>query len=139
METYESNVVEIQASAQQIFAKLSNLENLQPLLANLPAEATEKVKDIAVTADTCKFTIENFGPMGFKIIEREPNKTIKFTGDNTPVEVYLWIQLVEKEAYLSKMKITLKADVPFMLKMMVGSKLKDGVNQIATLLSKIPY
>lgn len=139
METYESNVVEIQASAQQIFAKLSNLENLQPLLANLPAEATEKVKDIAVTADACKFTIENFGQMGFKIIEREPNKTIKFTGDNTPVEVYLWIQLVEKEAYLSKMKVTLKADVPFMLKMMVGSKLKDGVNQIATLLSKIPY
>lgn len=139
METYESNVVEIQASAQQIFAKLSNLENLQPLLANLPAEATEKVKDIAITADTCKFTIENFGQMGFKIIEREPNKTIKFTGDNTPVEVYLWIQLVEKEAYLSKMKVTLKADVPFMLKMMVGSKLKDGVNQIATLLSKIPY
>ena len=139
METYESNVVEIQASAQQIFAKLSNLENLQPLLANLPAEATEKVKDIAVTADTCKFTIENFGQMGFKIIEREPNKTIKFTGDNTPVEVYLWIQLVEKEAYLSKMKVTLKADVPFMLKMMVGSKLKDGVNHIATLLSKIPY
>lgn len=139
METYESNVVEIQASAQQIFAKLSNLENLQPLLANLPAEATEKVKDIAVTADTCNFTIENFGQMGFKIIEREPNKTIKFTGDNTPVEVYLWIQMVEKEAYLSKMKVTLKADVPFMLKMMVGSKLKDGVNQIATLLSKIPY
>lgn len=139
METYESNVVEIQASAQQIFSKLSNLENLQPLLANLPAEATEKVKDIAVTADTCQFTVENFGQMGFKIIDREPNKTIKFTGDNTPVEVYLWIQLVEKEAYLSKMKVTLKADVPFMLKMMVGSKLKDGVNQIATLLSKIPY
>lgn len=139
METYESNVVEIQASAQQIFSKLSNLENLQPLLANLPAEATEKVKDIAVTADTCQFTVENFGQMGFKIIDREPNKTIKFTGDNTPVEVYMWIQLVEKEAYLSKMKVTLKADVPFMLKMMVGSKLKDGVNQIATLLSKIPY
>lgn len=139
METYESNVVEIQASAQQIFSKLSNLENLQPLLANLPAEATEKVKDIAVTADTCQFTVENFGQMGFKIIDREPNKTIKFTGDNTPVEVYLWIQLVEKEAYLSKMRVTLKADVPFMLKMMVGSKLKDGVNQIATLLSKIPY
>lgn len=139
METYESNVVEIQASAQQIFSKLSNLENLQPLLANLPAEATEKVKDIAVTADTCQFTVDNFGQMGFKIIDREPNKTIKFTGDNTPVEVYMWIQLVEKEAYLSKMKVTLKADVPFMLKMMVGSKLKDGVNQIATLLSKIPY
>jgi carbon monoxide dehydrogenase subunit G len=115
------------------------LENLQPLLNNLPPEATEKVKDISVTPDTCRFNIENFGEMGFKIIEREPCKTIKFTGDATPVEVYLWIQLVEKEAYLSKMKVTLKADVPFMLKMMVGSKLKDGVNQIATLLSKIPY
>ena len=99
----------------------------------------KKVKDITVTADTCSFNVENFGQMGFKIIEREPHKTIKFTGDATPVEVYLWIQLVEKEAYNTKMKVTLKADVPFMLKMMVGSKLKDGVNQIATILSKIPY
>ena len=139
METYESNVVHIQASAQQIFDKLSNLENLQPLLNNLPPEATEKVKDIAVTVDTCRFTVDNFGQMGFKIIEKEPCKTIKFSGDDTPVEVYLWIQLVEKEAYDTKMKVTLKADIPFMLKMMVGSKLKDGVNQIAMILSKIPY
>jgi carbon monoxide dehydrogenase subunit G len=139
METYESNIVQIQASAQQIFDKLSNLENLQPLINNLPPEATQKVKDIAVTSDTCRFSIENFGEMGFKIIEREPCKTIKFSGDATPVEVYLWIQLVEKEAYNTKMKVTLKADIPFMLKMMVGSKLKDGVNQIATVLSKIPY
>lgn len=139
METYESNVMHIAASAQQVFSKLSNLENLKPLLANLPAEATEKVKDIAVTADTCRFSIENFGQMGFKIIDKEPNKTIKFSGDNTPVEVYLWIQLVEKEPYDTKIKVTLKADVPFMLKMMVGSKLTEGVNQIATILSKIPY
>jgi carbon monoxide dehydrogenase subunit G len=139
METYESNIVQVQASAQQIFDKLSNLENLQPLLNNLPPEATEKVKDISVTPDTCHFNIENFGEMGFKIIEREPCKTIKFTGDATPVEVYLWIQLVEKEAYNTKMKLTLKADIPFMLKMMVNSKLKEGINQIATVLSKIPY
>lgn len=139
METYESNIVQVQASAQQIFDKLSNLENLQPLLNNLPPEASEKVKDISVTPDTCRFNIENFGEMGFKIIEREPCKTIKFTGDATPVEVYLWIQLVEKEAYNTKMKLTLKADIPFMLKMMVNSKLKEGINQIATVLSKIPY
>ena len=139
METYESIIVHVQASAQQIFDKLSNLENLQPLLNNLPPEATEKVKDIAVTADSCRFTIDNFGQMGFKIIEKEPYKTIKFSGDDTPVEVFMWIQLVEKEAYDTKMKVTLKADIPFMLKMMVGSKLKDGVNQIATILSKIPY
>lgn len=139
METYESNIVQVQASAQQIFDKLSNLENLQPLLNNLPPEASEKVKEISVTPDTCRFNIENFGEMGFKIIEREPCKTIKFTGDATPVEVYLWIQLVEKEAYNTKMKLTLKADIPFMLKMMVNSKLKEGINQIATVLSKIPY
>jgi hypothetical protein len=57
METYESNIVQVQASAQQIFDKLSNLENLQPLLNNLPPEATEKVKDISVTPDTCLFNI----------------------------------------------------------------------------------
>ena len=139
METYESNVVHVTASAEQVYAKLSDLENLKPLLANMPAQATEKIKEVEITTDTCRFSVENFGKMGFQIIDKEPCKTIKFAGVDTPVEVFLWIQMVEKEAYDTKLKVTLKADVPFMLKMMVGSKLKDGVNQMAELLSRIPY
>ena len=37
------------------------------------------------------------------------------------------------------MKLTIDADIPFMLKAMVGSKLKDGVEKIADALAMINY
>ncbi len=42
-----------------------------------------------------------------------------------------WIQLVPVSENTCKMKITIKADLPTMIKMMMDSKLKKGVNTIA--------
>ena len=39
----------------------------------------------------------------------------------------------------SKMKVTVKADIPFMLKGMVSGPLQDGVEKIADALSQIPF
>ena len=39
----------------------------------------------------------------------------------------------------SKMKLTIEADIPFMLKPMVEGPLKDGIEKIADALSQIPY
>ena len=38
-----------------------------------------------------------------------------------------------------KMKVTVKADIPFMLKGMVSGPLQDGVEKIADALAMIPY
>ena len=37
------------------------------------------------------------------------------------------------------MKVTVQADIPFMLKGMVAGPLQDGVDKIAEALSKVPY
>ena len=39
----------------------------------------------------------------------------------------------------SKMKVTVKADIPFMLKAMVSGPLQDGVEKIAAALAAVPY
>ncbi|MBP6610320.1 MAG: SRPBCC family protein, partial [Paludibacter sp.] len=80
--------------------------------------------------------VDGFGKMGFRIIEREPFKTIKLESENAPVSINLWIQLKPVADDDTKMKLTLKAELPTMIKMMVGSKLQDGLNSIADLLAK---
>ena len=40
---------------------------------------------------------------------------------------------------LKLMKVTVQADIPFMLKGMVAGPLQDGVEKIADALSKIPF
>lgn len=138
MDTFESKIVHINSNAKSIFEKLSNLENLRPILANIPQDKI-KAEDIHLTADTCSFNVENMGEVGVKIVEREEYKCIKFASDKSPVEFNIWIQLVEKAPYDTKAKITFKADLPFMIKMFIKDKLANGLNQVADLLTKIQY
>ncbi|MBR2493138.1 MAG: SRPBCC family protein [Paludibacteraceae bacterium] len=138
MDTFESKIVHINSNAKSIFEKLSNLENLRPILANIPQDKI-KAEDIHLTADTCSFNVENMGEVGVKIMEREEYKCIKFASDKSPVEFNIWIQLVEKAPYDTKAKITFKADLPFMIKMFIKDKLANGLDQVADLLTKIQY
>ena len=138
MDTFESKIVHINSNAQAIFAKLSNLENLKPIIAAIPQDKI-KPEDITLTADSCSVKVDTMGEIGFKIIEREEYKCIKFASDNSPVQFNIWIQLVEKAPYDTKAKITFKADLPFMIKMFIKDKLATGLDQVADLLTKIQY
>ncbi len=134
MTTYESEIKTISSNEEVVFGILSDLNNLKKLADN--PSLTDKVKDLQFDADSCSFAVDGFGKVGFRIIEREPSKTIKMQSENAPVNVNVWIQLKQVAENDTKMKLTLKADLPAMIKMMVGNKLQDGVNAIAELLAK---
>jgi hypothetical protein len=79
------------------------------------------------------------GTIKLRIIEREEPKCVKFETEQSPMPFNLWIQVLPVDANNSKMKVTVKADIPFMLKGMVAGPLQDGVEKIADVLSQIPY
>lgn len=134
MSTYESDIKTISSSEEMVFGILSDLNNLKKLQEN-PA-LTDKIKDLQFDADSCSFSVEGLGKVGFRIVEREPFKTIKLASENAPVEVNVWIQLKQVAENDTRMKLTLKAELPTMIKMMVDKKLKEGINSIADLLAK---
>ena len=137
MAEYVSDVKQIAANAHRVFAKLSDLSNVEAMKDKIPAEAG--LKDLTCDKDSISFSVNPVGNVKFKIIEREKPKTIKFAADGSPIEVNMWIQLVEKEENLTKMRLTLKADLPMMVKMMVDGKLKDGINKVADVLANLNY
>ena len=134
MTTYESDIKTISSNEEVVFGILSDLNNLKAVLANAPM--TDKVKDLQFETDSCTFVVEGFGKMGFRIIEREPFKTIKLHSEKAPVDLNVWIQLVQRTENDTQMKLTLKADLPVMIKMMIDKKLKEGINLITDLLAK---
>lgn len=134
MTTYESDIKTISSSEEMVFGILSDLNNLSRL-KDIPA-ANDKIKDLQFDTDHCSFGVEGMGRIGFKIIEREPFKTIKLESEQSPVHVNIWIQLKQVEENDTCMKLTLKADLPAMIKMMVDKKLKEGINAIADVLAK---
>ena len=134
MTTYESDIKTISSNEEVVFGILSDLNNLKKIQEQAPA--TDKVKDLEFDTDSCSFVVEGFGKVGFRVIEREPFKTVKFESENAPVKVNVWIQLKQIDENQTVMKLTIKADLPTMIKMMVDKKLKEGVNVVADLLAK---
>ena len=148
-----SSVKNISAPVERVYATLSNLENLRPLIERAQNDeglrekmrqagqgnALEQLRDIEITADSIAIPTPMFGTISMHIIEREEGKCIKFETQQSPVKANLWIQTLPVSSDQSKMKLTIDADIPFMLKAMVGSKLKDGVEKIADALAMINY
>ena len=143
---YVSEVKVIEHNQQVVFNYLSNFENLSTYLnSGLIEKITEKVPQIKITdfesdQDSCKFNITGLGLAEIKIVNREPFKTIKIeSSGGLPLSFTFWIQLMPVSEYKTKLRLTLHAEMSMMIKMMAGSKLEEGINQLADTLSKLPY
>jgi len=137
MTTYESEIKTILSDSKMVFAKLSDLNNLAILKEKLPAESG--VSEMTYDRDTVSFSVNPVGKITLRIVERVEYKTIKLEAENSPIAFNLWIQLVEKAENDTKLKVTLKAELPMMIKMMLGSKLQNFIDQFANGLTKIEY
>lgn len=139
MTTYESEIKLISQPQEMIFNTLGDLSNLQKIKeVNLEGQDkfNDYLKDMECSEDLVLITVPGFGKVGLRVIEREPFKTIKLQAENSPVAANAWIQLVPISENETKMRITIKAELPMMIKMMVDSKLKKGVDALADGIAK---
>ena len=120
----------------RIFAMLSDLSNLERIKDRIPQD---KIKDFEFDSDSCSFAVDPVGKITFQIVEREPNNTIKFTTTNSPVPLFLWIQLKQVEENDTRMKLTLRADLNPFIKPMVSKPLQDAVDKISEVIAGLPY
>ena len=126
MTTYESKIVTINRRAEDIFRVLSDFTLLTP---HIPVD---KIDGWEADTDSCRFNVKGIGQMGLRIVNREPFTTLKITGENSkPFEFYIWFQLKEIAPYDTRLKITLKADLNIMYKMLLNKQLEEGINLFA--------
>lgn len=134
---YESKIGQITANDQKIFAVLSNLENINLFRDLIPED---KVKELEITPDRIRMKVDGFGQkIAIAIVEKEEFKTIKFGAESLPIPLNVWIQLKHMEEQDTRIRITIKTDLPAMFKMMFDKKLQQGLDQAVDLLCQIPY
>ena len=124
MEKYESKQQQIRRTAEQIYSALSSFNNFTPIIQ-------ERVEEWSANDDVCSFKVKGM-PVRLKMVEREPNKTIKIQGDDgTPIDFTFWLQLKEVAPYDTRMRIVVHAELNMMMRMMIGKKLQGAVDQMA--------
>ena len=136
MTKFESSVKQIPYPVEDVYRNISDLSNLERVRDRIPED---KLKSFSFDKDSVSVNVAPVGDLKLRIIEREEGKCVKFEGVQTPLPFNLWIQVLPVSDTASKMKVTVQADIPFMLKGMVSGPLQDGVEKIADALSQIPF
>lgn len=136
MSKFESSIKQIPYAVEDVYRNISDLSNLERVRDRVPQD---KLQDFEFDSDSVQVSVAPVGTIKLRIIEREENKCVKFETEQSPIPFNLWIQVLPVTESTSKMKVTVKADIPFMLKGMVAGPLEDGVEKIADALSQIPY
>ncbi|MDL2231616.1 hypothetical protein LJB85_02625 [Porphyromonadaceae bacterium OttesenSCG-928-L07] len=124
------------------FNKIGSMMNMAKQMggASQLGEHADKIEDVKFTSDTCVITVKNMGDVSIAITEKEEPKMIKLeSGGGLPLNMTVWIQLLEHGPYDTRMRITLHSEMNMMLKMMLKGKLEKVINQVGEGLSKIPY
>ena len=139
-----------------MYAKLSDLNNLSVIRekfndpatlekfgGQVPADKLETIKQQLETmtfdADSISMNVSPIGNLCVRVVEREPEKCIKFQSENSPISFRLWIQVLPESTGGTKMKLTIDADVNPFIKAMVSKPLKEGIERMADVLAAIPY
>ena len=135
MSKFESSIKQVPYPQQSVYDKISNLENLEKVRDRIPAD---KVQEFSFDKDSVSVNVSPVGEIKLRIINREEPKCVKFETVQSPMPFNLWIQVLPVTETTSKMKVTVDADIPLMLKPMISGPLKDGIEKIADALAMIP-
>lgn len=137
MDKYESKITSAPYTAAQIYRVLSDLKNIERVRDLIPQD---KIQEMEIDSDYIRMKVDGLGQkITIAIVDRIENDTVKFGAEGIPMEANFWIQLKEVAPTDTRIKLTVKAEIPMMFKFMIKNKLQQGLDQAADMLAQFPY
>ena len=90
----------------------------------------DKRGDVTADFDAIHATVQGF-PIGVKVVQRTPYSKIDFADDGAPFQFRLTMHFdAASDPYKTYFQIILDADLNFMMKTLLGGKLKDALDKV---------
>ena len=108
---------------QELFEKLSNLNNLKNILP-------EKIKNFRSEENTCSFQMEGISELKLSISKKIPYFQISLIALDSPIKFILECHISEKNGK-SHAQLEVNAELNMITKMMVEKPIKDFINVLS--------
>lgn len=130
-------MTKVSASAAQVYGVFSNLRNLERVKNLIPKD---KVQELEIGEESVRMKVDGLGQkITILIVDKTENEVIKYGAEGIPMQMNFWIQMKEVAPMDTRIKLTLKADIPMMFKMMLDKKIQQGIDQAATMIAQFPF
>lgn len=127
MTKFESSTKTVKVARKPVYGFLADIRNFGSLIPE------GKVRNFEAEIDNCRFTIDGLGEVGVRKLTARPDDTIMFESEgSTPFRFDLSIDLEESGDEDTKLKLTLRADLNMMMKMMASKPLEEGLEMVAS-------
>lgn len=108
----------------ELYMGFTDMRNFVQLLPE------DKKADVTADYDSLHASVQGF-PIGVKVAERTPYSKIEFADDGAPFRFRLKMMFdPSTDPYKTDFQIVLDADLNFMMKTLLGSKLQDALNKV---------
>lgn len=144
MATYKSEIKRVEASAQQVYSKLSDLGSLKTVIDNIPedkipADKRQMMEQIRITSDSIALPAGPVGEIRLQVSRLEPFSRIDLSGVGTPVPLTLGVRISDLGEDCAEVQVVLDIEIPMMLKPMVGGTLQKMVDEFASVMTAVKY
>ena len=136
MSKFESTVKQVPYRQQSVYDMLSDLSNAEKVKNKVN---DDQLQNMSFDNDNVSVNVPPIGKIALRIVDREEPKCVKYQSVDSPLPFSLWVQMLPVTETTSKIKVTLDAELNFMMKGIVSKPLKEGLEKLADALSKIQY
>lgn len=133
---FESELKIIPHSDKDIFRVLSDLRNLHLVSELIPED---KIKDFSFDKDRVAFVVDSIGKVAFNVLEREPNKSVRFQSEKLPFNIFMKIELEPESEQSTTLKMVVESNLNPFMRGIVEKPMRDAVSRISEALVHIPY
>lgn len=136
--TYKGKPYTVELPRADVYARLSDLSKLSSRMDEIPEELRQRMGTVTFPdADTFAFTAPGVGEMKFRIVERTPDSRVRFLADTGLMPINVIIDLADEGADRTSVSASIEADIPLMLRPLVGGKLQQAADQFGEMFGKL--
>ena len=125
MATYKSKQTLVSKAPYELYMAVTDLRNILNMLPQ------DKKEGVTADFDSIHATVQGFN-IGVRVIERSPYNLIRLKDDGAPFSFSIELHF-DKAAYASQtlFQIVVEAELNFMMKTLLGSKIQTALDKIA--------
>lgn len=138
MPKYSGKPTLVPVAQDVIFSRLTNLSELQNRMHALPDDLKQRMGTVNFPdPETLAFTAPGVGEMKFRVADATAPSQVKFVCETGFMPIHVVVDINADGADASNVAASIEADIPLMVRPLVGPKLQEAADKFGEMFGSL--